>query len=266
MPQEASRLQAEGGPDRKATFGSGSQTTSRGHPLRAARVPGEGRGCSGERLDREPDAKALGMESKKRSMAARERDEFLRVAWRVLVAEEVDAERLVFADEMGANVSLSPQYAWSRKGKRAFGSAPRNWGKNLTLLASITEEGVGPCLAVEGSTTREVFEAYLEGVLAPTLKPGQVVVMDNLSAHKGGRVKEIVEGRDCELVYLPPYSPDFNPIEQAFSKLKGLLRQAEARTRETLIEAMGRALSALTDRDARGFFAHCGYREVVQPL
>jgi transposase len=102
--------------------------------------------------------------------------------------------------------------------------------------------------------------------LAPTLKPGQVVVMDNLSAHKGGRVKEIVEGRDCELIYLPPYSPDSNPIEQAFSTLKGLLRQAEARTREALIEAMGRALSALTDRDARGFLAHCCYREVVQPL
>jgi transposase len=206
------------------------------------------------------------MEPKKRSLAAGERDEFLRAAWRTLVAEEVDAKQLVFVDEMGANVSLSALYAWSRKGKRALGSAPRNWGKNLTLLASITQEGVGPCLAVEGSTTREIFEAYLEGVLAPTLSPGQVVVMDNLSAHKGGRVKEILEGAGCELVYLPPYSPDFNPIEQAFSKVKGLVRRAEARTREALIEAMGRALSALSAMDAWTFFAHCGYREVVQPL
>ena len=121
-------------------------------------------------------------------------------------------------------------------------------------------------MAVEGSTTREVFEAYLEQVLAPTLSPGQVVVMDNLPAHKGGRVREIVEGHGAELLYLPPYSPDLNPIEQAFCKVKGSLRRAEARTREALIEAMGRALSTLTARDARGFFGHCGYRKVVQPL
>jgi transposase len=206
------------------------------------------------------------MEPKKRSLAAAERDAFLRAAWRLLVAGKVDAERLVFVDEMGANVSLSPLYAWSPKGKRAFGSAPRNWGKNVTLLASITRGGLGPCLAVEGATTREVFEAYLELVLAPTLRPGRVVVMDNLSAHKGGRVKEIVEARGCELLYLPPYSPDFNPIEQAFSKIKGLLRRAEARTRESLVEAMGLALSAVSTRDAQGFFGHCGYSSVGQLL
>ena len=182
-----------------------------------------------------------------------------------MVAGEVDAERLVFVDEMGTNVSLCPIYAWSRKGERAFGSAPRNWGKNVTLLASITrEEGLGPCLAVEGSTTREVFETYLEHVLVPTLGPGQVVVMDNLSAHKGGRVKEIIEGRGCELAYLPPYSPDFNPIEQAFAKVKGLMRRVEARTRESLIEAMGRALEAVSAGDARGFFGHCGYSSMAQ--
>jgi transposase len=206
------------------------------------------------------------MEPKKRSLGAGERDEFLRSAWRLLFAGRVDAESLVFVDEMGTNVSLSPLYAWSPKGKRAFGSAPRNWGKNVTLLASITREGLGPCLAVEGATTREVFEAYLEHVLAPTLKPGQMVVMDNLSAHKGGRVKEIIEGRGCELIYLPPYSPDFNPIEQAFSKVKGLMRRAEARTREALIEAMGLALSAVSARDARGFFSHCGYSSMDQLL
>jgi transposase len=183
-----------------------------------------------------------------------------------LVAGEIDAERLVFVDEMGTNVSLSPIYAWSRKGERAFGSAPRNRGKNVTLLASITAGGLGPCLAVEGATTREVFEAYLERVLAPSLKPGQMVVMDNLAAHKGGRVKEIIEGRGCEVLYLPPYSPDFNPIEQAFSKVKGLLRRAQARTRQALIEAMGEALSAVSARDVRGFFGHCGYRSVGQLL
>jgi transposase len=134
----------------------------------------------------------------------------------------------------------------------------------VTLLGSITRKGLGPCLAVEGSTTREVFEAYLERILAPTLVPGQVVVMDNLTAHKGESVRELIEGRGCELVYLAPYSPDFNPIEQAFSKVKGLLRRAEARTREALIEAMGRALSAVSGRDAQGFFGHCGYSSMGQ--
>jgi transposase len=206
------------------------------------------------------------VESKKRSLGASERDEFLRAAWRLLFARTVDAERVVFVDEMGTNVSLSPLYAWSRKGERALGSAPRNWGQNVTLLASITLRGLGPCLAVEGATTREVFETYLERVLAPTLGPGQMVVMDNLSAHKGGRVKKIIEGKGCELLYLPPYSPDFNPIEQAFSKVKGLLRRARTRTREALIEAMGLALSAVSARDARGFFGHCGYNSMGQLL
>ncbi len=167
---------------------------------------------------------------------------------------------------MGANVSLSPLYAWSRRGQRAYAKAPRNRGKNVTLLASITAEGVGPCLAVEGPTRRGVFEAYLQRVLAPSLRPGQVVVLDDLSAHKGGRVREIVECRGCGLLYLPPYSPDFDPIEQAFSKVKGLLRRAEVRTRGALVEAMGRALDAVSVGDARGFFGHCGYRSVGQPL
>jgi transposase len=206
------------------------------------------------------------MEPKKRSLAAGERDEFLRAAWRLLFADRVEAERLVFVDEMGANVSLCPLYAWSRRGERAHAKAPRNWGKNVTLLSSITTKGVGPCLVVEGSTTRGVFEAYLEHVLAPSLRPGQVVVMDNLSAHKGGGVRGLIEQRGCELVYLPPYSPDFNPIEQAFSKVKGLLRRAEARTRGALIEAMDRALRAVSARDAQGFFGHCGYSSTGQLL
>ena len=192
----------------------------------------------------------------------------MRAAWRTLVASEagIDTKRLVFVDEMGTNISLAPLYGWSRRGQRAHLKAPRNWDKNVTLLASITREGIGRCLAVEGATTKVTFEAYLEHVLAPTLCPGQVVVMDNLSAHKGGRVREIVEGRSCELLYLPPYSPDFNPIEQAFSKVKALLRRAEARTRAALIEAMGQALSAITARDTRGFFDHCGYRTLGQLL
>ena len=121
-------------------------------------------------------------------------------------------------------------------------------------------------MAMEGATTRAVFEAYVEQALVPSLSAGQVVVMDNLSAHKGGRVRELVEGAGCELLYLPPYSPDLNPIEEAFSKVKGLIRRAEARTREALVEAMGKALSAVSARDARGFFEHSGYRALGQPF
>lgn len=112
-----------------------------------------------------------------------------------------------------------------------MGKAPRNRGKNTTLLASMGLGGMGPCLAVEGDTTRVLFEAYVERVLAPSLSPVAVAVMDNLSAHKGERVKELVEERGCEVLFPPSYSPDFSPIEEAFSKLKALLRQARAGAR-----------------------------------
>jgi transposase len=183
-----------------------------------------------------------------------------------MVAEQVEAKRLVFVDEMGTNTSLSPVYAWAKKGQRALCSVPRNRGKNTTVLSSMSVRGMGPSLTVEGATTSAVFEAYVEQVLAPTLRKGQVVVMDNLSAHKGERIRELIEERGCELIYLPSYSPDFNPIEEAFSKIKGLVRKAEARTKEALLEAIGWALSAVTTDDARGFFEHCGYRMSVQSL
>ena len=128
----------------------------------------------------------------------------------------------------------------------------------------MTLSGMGPSLAVGGATTRAVFEAYVEKALAPSLHSGQVVVTDNLTAHKRERMRQLVEGRGCEVVYLPPYSPDFDPIEQAFSKLEASLRGAQARTREALIEAMGRALSTISALDARGFFDHCGYRTAAQ--
>ena len=206
------------------------------------------------------------MDSKKRSMGASERDEWLRTAWQVLVARKVDARRLVFVDEMGTNTSLAPLYAWAPKGERAFGKAPRNRGENTTLLASMTSAGMGPCLAVVGSTTAAVFEVYVEQVLTPTLQTGQVIVLDNLGSHKGDKVRKLIEGRGCEVLYLPLYSPDLSPIEEAFSKVKGLLRRAEARTHEGLLKAMGQALSAVTAQDARGFFEHCGYRLPCQSL
>ena len=183
------------------------------------------------------------------------------------VAAEVDPERLVFVDEMGVHTSLAPLYGYSGKGERVRLRVPRNRGRNTTLVASITLSGMGETMAVEGSTSREVFEAYVERALAPALEAGQVVViMDNLSAHKPARVRELIEGKGCELVYLPPYSPDLNPIEEAFSKIKGMLCQAGARTKDALVGALGEALSAISAQDARGYYEHAGYRLQAQLL
>ena len=126
---------------------------------------------------------------------------------------------------------------------------------------------MGPSLAVEGATTyNRVFETYVERLLSPALRPGKVVVMDNLGAQRPRRVRELIEARGCELIYLPSYSPDLNPIEEALSKIKHILRKTCARTKEHLIEAMGRALGAVSVQDVRGFFAHCGYRASAQQL
>ncbi len=163
-------------------------------------------------------------------------------------------------DECGTHVSMTRRYARAPKGERAYGSVPRNRGKNTTLLATMTlEGGMGEAMTVEGSTTAKVFEAYVEEFLAPNLKEGQVVILDNLTAHKSEKVRELIDVRGCELIFLPAYSPDFNPIEEAFSKIKAHLKKAAARTREVLLEAIGRALDAITVSDALGWFAHCGY-------
>jgi transposase len=177
----------------------------------------------------------------------------------------IDPRLLVFVDECGAHTSMARLRGRAPKGERVYGRVPRNRGKNTTLIASMTHEGMGACMAVVGSTTKAVFEAYLERVLAPSLRPGQVIVMDNLGAHKTQRVRELIEESGCELVFLPPYSPDFSPIEEAFGKIKALLRKAQARARGALVEAIRLALSAITARDARGYFGHCGYPLDAQP-
>jgi transposase len=156
-------------------------------------------------------------------------------------------------------------YARAPKGERAYGKVPRNRGKNTTLLASMSVRGMGPCLTVEGATTKAVFETYVEQVLVPSLRAGQVVILDNLSSHKGDRVRELIEGVGCSLLYLPPYSPDFSPIEEAFSKIKALLRKSAARVRGALVEAIGWAISRVTPEDAVAFFGHCGYLPTAQP-
>jgi transposase len=191
----------------------------------------------------------------------------LRAAWRVTVAARVEPERLVFVDECGTHTSMAPIYGYAPKGARLRLAVPRKRGKNTTLLSSMTLLGMGPSLAVEGATTARVFETYVKEVLAPSLEGGQVVVMDNLGAHRPRRrVRELIEARGCQLIYLPSYSPDYNPIEEAFAKIKNLLRKAAARTKEALVEAIGAALSAVTIADVRGFFEHAGYRTTGQLL
>lgn len=125
---------------------------------------------------------------------------------------------------------------------------------------------MGASVAVLGATTKAVFETYIERVLTPSLESGQIVLLDNLAAHKGQRVEDLIEARGCELLYLAPYSPEYNPIEEAFSKIKATLRKAEARTRQTLVKALGVAIWAVTAADARGYFEHGGYYATVHPL
>lgn len=129
----------------------------------------------------------------------------------------------------------------------------------MTLICSLSAEGIGAAMSVEGSTDSAAFQTYVKHFLAPTLKAGQIVVMDNLQVHKSAGVKKLIENAGCELLFLPPYSPDFSPIEEAFSKVKGTLRHIGARTREALLWATGQALSAVSRRDAVGWFGHCGY-------
>jgi transposase len=167
---------------------------------------------------------------------------------------------LVFVDESSTNVALTPRYGRAPTGERAFGKAPRNWGKNVTLISSITLEGMRASMSIEGPSDTDSFSLYVREILAPSLKRGQIVLMDNLSVHKSGWVRDLIEGRGCQLWLLPSYSPDFNPIEEAFSKVKGLLRKAKARTLEALFAVTAEALRAVSAGDARGYFEHCGYR------
>ena len=196
-------------------------------------------------------------------MGASERNEEERAAWRAEVSH-LEAGHLVLVDECGSNIALTPRYARAPKGQRAHGSVPRNRGKNTMLIASLSLEGMGAAMILEGSANGAAFETYVEQILAPSLQAGQIVVMDNLRAHKGERVRQAIEAKGCQVLFLPGYSPDFSPIEETFSKLKTALRRAGARTREALEEAICLALLTVTSQDAHGWFEHCGYLPAQQ--
>jgi transposase len=170
----------------------------------------------------------------------------------------------VFIDETGSHLGLVRLYARAPRGERAVGSAPRNRGRTRTTVTALTLDGVGPGLLVEGGISTAGFQAYVAHLLAPTLRPGQIVILDNLRQHQGPRVRELIGARGAELWFLPGYSPDLNPIEGAFAKLKALLRTAAARTHEALAAATWAALRAITPADARGYFTHCRYPTLAQ--
>jgi len=209
-------------------------------------------------VDHESGHQAAGLDAKKKSLGATERNEQERATWREN-ASKLPTESLVFLDECGSNIALAPLYARAPKGAWARGSVPRNRGKNTTLIAALSLEGMGAALILEGSANTTAFELYIEQILAPTLQAGQIVIMDNLQAHKSARVRLAIEAKVCQLLFLPGYSPDLSPIEEAFSKLKTALRRAGARTREALEEAIAQALLTITAQDAQGWFQHCGY-------
>ena len=179
---------------------------------------------------------------------------------------EIDPGQLVFVDETGNNITLTPRYGRAPRGQRCVGQVPRNWGKNTTLMAALTLGGIQTAAVIEGAMDRLVFDCFVEQFLVPSLRPGQVVVWDNLSVHKSARARKLIEAAACRVLFLPPYSPDFNPIELAFSKLKTAVRRAKQRTVPGLWEAIGSGLNQITARDARGWFHHCGYHLNQQPL
>jgi transposase len=170
-----------------------------------------------------------------------------------------DPRRYVFIDESGANITLVPRYGRAPRGDRCPGVVPRNYHENLTLFASLSLTGITSAMLLDGAADRVAFEVYIEQILVPTLSPGQIVILDNLAVHKQPALRRLIHGAGCRVLFLPSYSPDFNPIEMAFSKIKAWLRRMAARTREALETEIGRAIDLITPQDAIGYFHHCGY-------
>jgi transposase len=170
-----------------------------------------------------------------------------------------DARRFVFFDETSTATNLTRRYARARGGARALGYAPRNYGRRTTLLAALTPQGLTAPMLLEGAVDTAAFVAYVEQVLVPSLQPGQVVILDNLSCHRATAARQLIEAAGCTLRFLPTYSPDFNPIELAFAKLKAALRAAAARTQVALDAAITETLDTITQAEAHGYFRHCGY-------
>ena len=173
--------------------------------------------------------------------------------------QEEDVARFVFVDETSTHLTYCRRHGQAPAGRRLDQAVPLHGGPNMTLIVALTPDGLGALLSVDGGVNGDVFAAYLDQVLGPTLRPGDVVVLDSLSVHKVAGLNEIAQKYGVRLRYLPPYSPDFNPIELAFSKLKTWLRTTKARTRGAFEEAILAAAAWITEQDAKNWFDHCGY-------
>ena len=181
-----------------------------------------------------------------------------RQRWRVW-QRYMDPGRFVFLDETGITTKMTRLYGRAPRGERLVGSVPHGHWRMTTFLAGLRQSGVVAPLVLDGAMTGAAFRAYVEQALAPTLQPGDVVVMDNLAAHKVAGIEEAIAAVGASVLYLPPYSPDLNPIEQFIAKLKALLRKAAARTKETLRAAVAEALKHCTQAECRNFLANSGY-------
>lgn len=173
--------------------------------------------------------------------------------------EEVDVEDMVFLDESGINLHMAREYGYSPKGKRVFDHKSGQFKKNYTVIGALTKNGVDALMVVDGGTTKNVFQAYVKEVLLPTLQEGQIIILDNLSAHKNPEIIEMLGEAGVEVIYTPPYSPEWNPIEWAWSKIKSFLRTFAARSLEDLSAALVQAADLVSSEDAINWFKACGY-------
>jgi transposase len=209
-----------------------------------------------------PYLATTGSEKKKKTLHATERDTVkigqARKQYRRKIGR-YPSRKLKFIDETGLNIAMTRRYGRAPRGQRVADAVPKNFGRNLTILGALSCHGLDAVMTVDGATDAAVFRTYVEYVLVPTLRPGDVVVMDNLGAHKVTGIRTMITDAGARLVYLPPYSPDYSPIESCWSKLKTCLRGRKARTREVLDEALSAIIPKISSRNARGWFAHCGY-------
>ena len=176
------------------------------------------------------------------------------------VQADLDPTRLVFLDESGAKTNMTRLRGRAKGGSRCVDDAPHGHWCTTTMISSVRLDGSTACMAIDDATSAEVFREYVRHILVPTLRPGDIVVLDNLSAHKDSEALDMIRAADVEVWFLPAYSPDLNPIEKMWSKIKEFLRDAKARTFEALLEAIAAALKTITSQDAHGWFESCGYR------
>ena len=175
----------------------------------------------------------------------------------------MNLDKLVFIDESGAKTNMTRLYGRAKEGSRTTDDAPAGHWCTTTMISSVRLDGSTACMVVDGATTADIFKAYVEQILLPTLQSGDVVVLDNLSAHKNQAIRDLIESVGAELWFLPAYSPDLNPIEKRWNKIKSILRTLKARTEETLINVIAKALESVTANDAKGWFESCGYTNTI---